>query len=116
MLEPPTHAALLLQLAASFRKPFALMDKGAFRTRQGKIRLPFESIKIRGRSGSLLELGSVGFSEARIPALEGLVQFVVQDLGSRLQQQMRPFFAPLHLLFLHHPLGGHLVHGGFDEA
>ena len=63
--------------------PVFIHDKDDIAT----FRMITESIKIRGRLGCLLDLGIVGFSEARIPSPEGLVQFVVQNLGSRLQRK-----------------------------
>src|SRR5437870_3357055 len=50
-----------------------------------------------------------------VPALEHGTQFVVECLDSRLQQQMRPAFAPLHLLFLAKSFAHHLVHRGLHE-
>jgi hypothetical protein len=47
-----------------------------------------ESMKNRGRSGRLLEVGNGGFPKVRIPALEGPVQLVVQHLSAGLQQEV----------------------------
>jgi len=46
---------------------------------------------------------------------EHLFQFVVQDFRAHLQEQVRALLAPLHLLFLHHPLADHLVYRRFHE-
>src|SRR6516162_597326 len=53
--------------------------------------------------------------QARIPALEGGPQVVVQDLRADLEQQMGPPLGPAHLLLLDHPLTHNLVHGRFRE-
>ena len=42
-------------------------------------------------------------------------QFVVQGFDARLQQQMRPRLAPLHLLAFAKPFAHHLIHGRLHE-
>src|SRR5712692_3368839 len=54
--------------------------------------------------------------KAGIPRAEGLLPFAVQHAGANLQQEMGTALAPLHLLFFHHPLADHLVHGRFNKA
>jgi hypothetical protein len=42
----------------------------------------------------------VSFPETGIPSLEGLIQFLIQHLGSCLQEPVRTPLGPLHLLHL----------------
>src|SRR5688500_9533853 len=53
--------------------------------------------------------------ELRVPSPEHAFEFVVQDLGPGLQQQMGTFRRPVHLLFLDEPAAHHLINGGFDK-
>src|SRR5262245_53138866 len=50
-----------------------------------------------------------------IPSLEHSAQFAVEGLDTRLQQQMRTPFAPLHLLFFAEAFAHDLVHGRLDK-
>src|SRR5262250_1486152 len=52
----------------------------------------------------------------RVPALEDGTQLPVERLHSRLEQQMRPFFRPLHLLFLAESFAHHFVHGRLHKS
>ena len=54
-------------------------------------------------------------NESWVPALEGAVEIVVEDLGADLEQEVRSAGCPAHLLFLDHPFADDLVHGGVDE-
>ena len=51
-----------------------------------------------------------------IPSLEHGAQFAVEGLDARLQQQMRPALAPLHLLLLAEPFAHDLVHRRLHET
>src|SRR5262249_11078328 len=51
-----------------------------------------------------------------IPALEDGTQLPVEGLHTRLQQQMRPFFGPLHLLFFTEAFAHHLIHRGLHKT
>src|SRR5215471_13282991 len=53
--------------------------------------------------------------ELRVPAPEHFIQFVVENLRPRLQQQMRSFQRPAHLLLLDEPAAHHLVDRRFYE-
>jgi hypothetical protein len=50
------------------------------------------------------------------PLSEGIVQFVIEDFRSRLEQKMRTTERPLHLLLLYEPPADHLIDGGFYES
>ena len=54
--------------------------------------------------------------EFRVPAAEHFVQFLVQHLGPRLQQQMGTAQGPLHRLLLDEALTDHLIDGRFDKG
>jgi len=45
-----------------------------------------------------------------------LFQFIVQDLGPRLQQQMGTTQGPLHRLLLDQALADDLINGGLDKS
>ena len=47
--------------------------------------------------------------ELRVPTPKHAFEFVVQDLGPGLQEQMGTFRRPVHLLFLHEPAAHHLI-------
>ena len=51
-----------------------------------------------------------------MPLLEDRPQFSTESFGPSWQEQMRPTFAPLHLLSLAEMLTYHLVDGGLDKA
>jgi len=53
--------------------------------------------------------------ESWIPPAEGGFPAVVEHLGPDLEQEVRSFPRPLHLLFLDHALAHHLVDRGFHE-
>jgi len=52
---------------------------------------------------------NICFDHRRVPAFEGRSQLVIQHLCAYLEQQMRPFLGPAHLLFLDHPLADQVV-------
>jgi hypothetical protein len=49
------------------------------------------------------------WAKLRIPAAKRRLQFLIQDLRAHLQQQVRAFQRPVHLLFLHESSAHHLV-------
>jgi len=68
-----------------------------------------------GRSrGQCLPICGVG--EAGIPAVEVRGQFVVEDAGADLEEQVGSTRSPAHLLLLHHAFADDLVDGGLDEG
>ena len=69
-----------------------------------------------GQSGSSALIPVIVVDHAGIPVLECGTQRAVQGPGPRLQQQMSPTSAPLHLLLLDHGLANHLVDSRFHKA
>src|ERR1035437_4424135 len=61
--------------------------------------------------------GSRGFRpELWVPTPEDSFQFVVEDLGPCLEQEMRSTEGPLHLLLLNEPSADHLVNRRLNEC
>jgi hypothetical protein len=57
-----------------------------------------------------------GVGEAGIPAVKVGSQFVVEDAGADLEEEVGSAWGPAHLLFLDHAFADDLVHGGLDEG
>jgi hypothetical protein len=96
---------------------------------QGPPRVSRHTREGRGELGRLCVAGTMWHSrtdhaargirvgpEPRIPGAERGFPRAVQHACVHLQQEMGPTFAPWHLLFFHHALSDHLVHGRFDKA
>ena len=53
--------------------------------------------------------------ESRVPPLEEPFEFVIENLGPRLEQEMCSTEGPLHLLFLGEAPTHHLIDGRLHE-
>ncbi len=56
-----------------------------------------------------------GVGEAGVPAAEVVGEFVVENPGADLDEQVRSGRCPSHLLPFHHAFADDLVHGRLDE-